>query len=272
MARPFDRDPETGLLLPRRARGAHRLETRAHPQMFGGMGNPVWQGVLNTPLADPYWANVVLLLLGDSMTDRSAIGQSPTYVGTAPASSGGVIVTTGGTTGYAKYDYAFADATSSPFTIEYFVEFTGTSADLAPVWARYAVAGMYDSAFTALAGDGGYGTPPPTYYAYNGIYNTVNPVTAGWVANELSRHHVAFVRKSGVNKIEIFVNGYPFTYATTAAELGRFTFGCLNGTSAWTASKFDNIRITKGVCRYDPTGSTPGVQQFVPPTTPFPTA
>ena len=49
MTRPFDRDPETGLLLPRRARGAHRLETRAHPQMFGGMGNPVWQGYLAPP-------------------------------------------------------------------------------------------------------------------------------------------------------------------------------------------------------------------------------
>jgi hypothetical protein len=230
----------------------------------------LWEGVLNTPVVDPYYSQVVLLLK-DTWTDLSLVGQTPTHVGTS-ATSGAGVLNLASTNGYAQYDYTFA-ATSEDFTIEYFVECTGYSNDLAPVWDRYALSGLYDSGFTALMGDAGIAntsgsTGSASMTVYNGGYNTANSAVLN-MATCRSRHHVAYIRKGTV--VSVSINGILFTNVAGAATaaIARMRIGNLNS-GQWHTAKIDNVRCTKGVARWDPTGIGGGVQFFTPPSIPFP--
>lgn len=197
---------------------------------------------------DPYWANVISLLHFDGAdgstnivdecgkvwtktgavsltTSRSAVGGSCLALAASPES---------------RIDCTHADFNfgTGDFTIEGFVSFQ-----------------QNNRAFFSFAGSDLVYTGDGVIYYYAGDNAFVgNTSFAPFI-------HIAYVRQAGVPKI--WVNGAnPVSVGRTSAfnpgtmRLGQFNSGNV------AAPYIDEVRVTKGVCRY--TGP------FTPPTAPFP--
>lgn len=85
--------------------------------------------------------------------------------------------------------------------------------------------------------------------------------------------HVAFCRKS--TKGFVFLNGKLEVIATLSGAIAdggkALLIGQESGQSGLTWNgEIDEVRITKGVCRYDATGQSVGTQTFTPDPWPFP--
>jgi hypothetical protein len=126
MTRRFD--SEDGLLYARRDRENHRLENRAHPQMFGASPG-MWQ----SDQKDPYWAQVLFLMRADDgYVDKSKHGY-PITVGSTQGFDTGIkkfgtrsFDFTGGTpaglsTSWAQSIFNPELAQNSQFTFEFWV-------------------------------------------------------------------------------------------------------------------------------------------------------
>lgn len=222
----------------------------------------------NGPTNDPHWANVVLMLHcdgangGTTFTDSSPSGRTVT-------ASGGAVTSTG----QSKFGLAsaFAPATGSPdilissnsdllysgvFTIEFWIYFVA-----APASTGYFLGDPANNTFmfTAAAYTGG--TKARVSFTYIDGQQSTDISPGVWVHIALSQN--ATTRYFFQDGVLIQSSAY------LANDTGPHSFGVFNG-SIYTApfilrnAYLDDIRFTKGVCRY--TGN------FVLPKAAFPNA
>jgi len=215
------------------------------------------------PTVDPYFSDVVLLLQ-DSLTDESPVGQTITYNGTAGLSTDSKVGThsISSPAGNANYvsiasstDFGFG---SGDFTLECWFKYPNAinvAADLVMLFDFRPAGTAYVYPVPALYINGA----QLLYYVNGGNrINATKPAANTW-------NHVAVCRISGTT--EMFLNGVSQgTWADTTnytspsvLRLGRNESGTASG-----AMLVDSVRVTKGVGRY--------ATNFSPPTTAFPTS
>lgn len=215
---------------------------------------------------DPYWTSVASLLHFDgadaSTTFTDEKGKTWTAGGNAKLSTtdpkfGSASLALDGSGDYvttaSHADFGFG---TGDFTIEGWTNRSGGLTDRAMVDTRSAVnTGIAVYATVTSGGNGGLAVASNTAVLAKaaGI-----PATGAW-------YHWAVVRQSGTLRgyqdgIQVLSVADSRTYASAShCYIGTM----YNGTQGM-AGKVDDVRITKGVCRY-PDGTT-----FTPPTAPFP--
>ena len=222
---------------------------------------------------DPYWSSVSLLLNGDgNLTDRSTNSTSITAYGNV-AATGSAKYGSGSMTFDGSGDYLamtgpqFAFGTAD-FTMEAWLwvdshnngwrTIMGASTDpptsvVAPRLIFSAAAGGETTNGLKLdVWDGSTGTA---------IRDSVAFPTGEWV-------HIALVRQSGTARL--YRGGVQVGSTSMTRQLAREQFfvgrGYDNVDGEYFAGRIDELRVTKGICRY-PDGTT-----FTPSTTAFPNA
>lgn len=217
--------------------------------------------------SDPYFANVVLLLGFEgsdgatSTTDESPSAHSFTFNGnsqldTAQAAFGVSSCLFDGTGDYLSTpdhaDWLLSSANSDTFTIEFWIRAHGNVSNQRVMGQAPAVGNWswdINSSFSTGTGD--------VSFRYTSNGSTATVLTSASMS--LDAWHYIAVSKNSAGKIRLWrdgtldVSNTPANSAmfnsTGAFEIGRnFATANLNG---W----MDEIRITKGVCRYDTDGS-----------------
>jgi hypothetical protein len=233
--------------------------------------NPITYTVLQA--ADPYFANVVLLLHGDGANGGTTIADSSSYNHLATVISPGVTTATDGASFAGSAiktlvsQAAIAFNLSAPisageaFTIEGFVQ----------VISQVGVGDGYSdgrgSILRILSG-GASGTKD--IELSGGIGNAATQLFALPSANEISapggsylnRFYFAITRNAGTT-LQLFMNG---VLVNSYSSPGGFDCVRIGGagvvTSRLTSAYIDDLRITKGIARY--------TTNFTPPTQAFP--
>lgn len=221
---------------------------------------------------DPFFGDVVLLVSFDGANnattapDLSPIGNTLTFTGTAkltttnPKFGSASLLTPGSQASVVSVPSSAGsplDLSTGDFTVELWVNLTAVLGSLQPLIS----AGDENSIGFAVTIAANTGLPTFTFGAHFIPYPTA--VTAGvWTA-------IAAVRQGNV--FDFFVGGVasgnPFTWSTPLGELGPlYIGGAPNYAAAGILGKIDEVRITKGVCRYPP-----GVN-YTPATSAFPTS
>lgn len=212
--------------------------------------------------SDPFWNNVVLLSHMDNGSYLDVKGHAVTITGSpsnvagqtgfsncyeSPSGARYLTYADGGTN-----DYNFG--TTTPFTVEFWVYPTraGTTTEI-----------LYDQSPTSTV------VGPLVYWVTTGIpilwYDGADRLTAGSALSNNAWHFITFGRAVSttvgfwVDGVSIGTSGNNPTCAG-----GRPRFGAEADNAFPFVGRFDEARITKGVCRY-----TPG-SNFTPPTEPFP--
>lgn len=226
---------------------------------------------------DPNFLNVSLLLHGDgtngstTITDSSPTPKTVTAVGnvqisTAQSKFGGASVYFDGTGDYLTLpnttEFNFA---SGPFTFECWILTTQTKANAA-IYTRapsgYAAGSIVFSINDPLASAG-------NVSVFMAEYSTTLPIllTSGVVVNDGSWHHLAWTRDA-TNNHYLFVDGVQRASRLNAivnvvgtSIVPRIGSDPNNANRNWDGY-IDDLRITKGVARYN--------ANFTPPTAPFP--
>lgn len=233
--------------------------------MHTGLQGPAGGGAPATPV-DEYYDNVVSLRHFDgNLTDQK--GRTWTAAGDAAA------------TGAAKYgtNGLALDRTDDKITTPTSADFGfGTGDFTIELW----VYPDYDSlgaAFMTMVDIGGYATgvllrlANPIGTSNDGIYVAGIPQTFNFWSSQVPNQqwsYIALQRASGV--ISLYVGANRLRQWTQATDLGS-TNNCVIGQSQHTAvdgfkTVIDEVRITKGVARYD------GGATITPPTLAFPDA
>lgn len=198
--------------------------------------------------ADPFFANVVLLLHFDGANGSTTITDSSSFAKTVTAFGTGAISTSqsmaggsaylGGTAGYLGCSLGADGSMTGDFCVELFARDGGNDA----VLCAAAGALLYNDSFDSYGGAS--------------LAITTNSSTGTW-------HHLAITRSGST--MRAFYDGalmssatYSGTVDLSSLEFGRFT---PNNNLKWTGF-FDEIRVTKGQARY-----TAG---FTVPAVPFP--
>ena len=217
---------------------------------------------------DPFRSNVSLLLHGNgtngstTITDSSPTSKTVTAVGNAQISTAIADPFGNSTRGVLAFDGTNAYVTTpnnnslamqtGDFTIELFARFS--------LFRSFAI--LYDS---RNGGSSGLGLTLMTaadgaLWAYSGTTNyiTSSPLSLNtW-------YHIALTRSS--NSLRMFINGIQAGSTTAFANNlsdGWLTIGKTNESmSNFFGGWIDEVRITKGISRYNAT--------FTPPTAPFP--
>lgn len=217
----------------------------------------------STPATDPNFANVSLLLHADgtngstSFTDFSPIAHTLTTNGNAQVSTtspkfgtGSLLLDGSGDDLSIPASTSLAFGTGS-FTMEAFIKITAFQNCY--IFGQRAFGGFH----MGVLADGRFlGITP----ALNSIAEpSVSMVEGTW-------YHVAFTRDASSN-IRIFVDGV-LRNSNTSSEDGNATGTSYVGQTGindrYFYGRFDELRITKGVCRY--------TADFTPPTAAFPDA
>lgn len=237
-----------------------------NPFRFGG-GTPA-------PGDDPHFANVSLLMHmdgtdgGTTFVDSGPLGLTHTTVtsattrpGSAVYGSGGMLLTGESANGVTfTHPTAFQFAENEPFTIEMLVRLE-----------RPAYFSGYDWLLHMSSSGGGHNTglymrwtDPGFSRQFQCAINDTNRVSGFSRSSAYNNYaHVAYCRKSD-GMTTLFVNGSSVSTTSNGQMLGatHIRVGCaLNNTYPLQAS-VDELRITKGVCRY--------TANYTPPTAPFP--
>lgn len=220
-------------------------------------------GTVITPsVSDPYWANVTLLLRGNSspITDEKA-GYTFTTQGTTPSISTSVKKFGAGSMSFAGNGYiynttaddVFANLGTGAFTLETWVNFNSVA-------SVQLVCGILSSGGDTTGG-------VSFYVSANGVLRVYGPSVSGTVTTTIALntwYHVAIVRSG--NTWYLFKNGISqgtFTDSGSVAPSATkpFSIGG-HATTAYLNGYLDDFRITKGVARY--------TSNFTPPTAEFP--
>jgi hypothetical protein len=226
-----------------------------------------------TPVAgDALWANVQLLLPGDTSTnDASSYSRSVTAVGGAAVSTAekkfgaGSIFTDGSGDSITSTASSFAFGTGD-FTVEMWLRpRAGSSSN----YARIAQCGNFPSSggwqlVRGTASGGGSSNPLQLMFDITNGDSSAFRIEGGVVADDVWSH-VALVRDSGV--VRIYVNGQQTAFGSSSYNLTQTTI-CFGGNTTGGDSLFayfDDVRVTS-VCRY------PGGSTFTVPTAAFPDA
>ncbi len=228
------------------------------------------RGLLLAPAGgggDPYWANVVSLMHFDGASGSTTFTDekgrswsrngSTTVISTAQSKFGGSSLYVGNTRGAgtsnglytassSDFDYGTGD-----FTIEWWQYLTDTTNNQC----------LLSRGGFATAGSMLIQKDPSEVVAYIGpskVLSESMPTVNVW-------QHNAFCRESGtVRKYRNGVQTYTTSGAGSVSHTAALGIGAYaNGTYA-TCGYLDDMRITKGVCRY------PGGTTFAVPTAPFP--
>ncbi|TGP28193.1 hypothetical protein EN875_032050 [Mesorhizobium sp. M2D.F.Ca.ET.232.01.1.1] len=242
------------------------------------IGNPLLASMLVNPFVygggvatDPSIANVVLLLgfeganNSTTLTDESPAAHGSgtvngdAHIDTAQfkfGSSSGKFDTSGDYWSWAdSNDWRLSTANSDTFTIEFWIRPNGTASN-ASVMGQAAGFGSWAWYIDRTE------TGTPTYamtfnWSVNGtVLQTLNLGVVGLTSG--AWHYIA-ISKNSSGKIRSWYNGNfgnsvtpadsSMFNSTAAFELGRAL--ATTGLNAW----LDEVRITKGVCRYDTDGS-----------------
>lgn len=253
----YERDAESGLLLPRHAR---RGLARVHPQFM--CGPAFFGGVEN----DPYWSSVSSLLhfngadASTTFTDQKS--QTWTVSGAAQIDtaqskfSGASGLFDATTNTYIETDSSDTVVTTGDITIEF--------------WARAAASHdgtIYDNFNSNSAGHNLLycNANDSLSWYYNGNSNIGS---AAGSFTSVAWHHVACVKQAGSPAtFRLFIGGTQAASTTlTQATFGTTDCTLRIGRAHWTARLFnghvDDFRVTLGVARY--------TANFTPPTAPFP--
>ncbi|AZO29439.1 LamG domain-containing protein [Mesorhizobium sp. M1B.F.Ca.ET.045.04.1.1] len=219
---------------------------------------------------DQYFSSVKLLLGFEgtdgatTTTDESPVGRSVTFNGnaqidTAQAKFGSSSCLFDGSGDYLSMadsaDWDLSDANSDQFTIEFWIRPHANVSNqrvMGQAPASGNIGWYINSTFTAA---------PTSVISFNYTSNgtAVTGVGVGSVAMALDTWHFIAITKNASGKIRLWVNGTlddsktpadsSIFNSTGAFEIGRsFATANFNG---W----LDEVRITKGVCRYDTDGS-----------------
>ena len=220
------------------------------------------------PATDPYFANVVLLLGFEgtdgatTTTDESPASHSPiTFNGNAQIDTAQAAVSStasclfDGSGDYVSIpdsaDWDLSDANSDQFTIEFWmmphnnggsVPFVIGQAPGSSNWGWYIDYNLQKCSFNYSSNGGG--------------FTTVSP---GAATMSIDAWHFIAVSKNSSGKIRLWLDGAFWGSATPADSSIFNSTGALEiGRSAGVAiynGWLDEIRITKGICRYDTDGS-----------------
>jgi len=219
--------------------------------------------IVDATSGDVNFADVSILLpFATDGADASSNGHEPTTVGTPLFVTGkytGALDTNGGNNYYTYPDAASLGLGAEEFTMEAWVYF--------PTVVNGSLFGKGNTSVTkevTILHAGGVGFA--FRYSINGtshtdVYSNIAPSNATW-------HHVAFCRD--VDTLRSYVDGVAgstgdLTGKTIFDGAGDFWTG---GTGSYTAGDhwLEDVRVTKGVCRY-PDGTS-----FDPPAANFPTS
>lgn len=212
---------------------------------------------------DPYWANVSLLLKfdgsGATITDSSSEARSISVFGNSTQSTtqskwGGKSLYLDGTGDYlTSADNAAFGFSTGDFTIEY--------------W-HYPTQNVGDEAILDMRANGSVAQWLWFGKSSGGAVRTydANSVRTGGSMNLNAWNHVAWSRVSGVN--QVYLNGTRVISWTNAGDVGAtrsLVIGAnADGNAELSTAYIDDLRITKGVGRYN--GAT-----LTQPTAAFPT-
>lgn len=217
----------------------------------------------NARIADPFFANVSLLLHGEALVDSSASAKTLTAVGNASVSAtqkkyGSNSLAFDGTgdliTAPNSVDFDFV---SGAFTAEFFLFVTGYSAGV--LVSKRANSATYSPFQVYVDATGHLGALASTNGTSWGLNLLATPVfgTGVW-------RHLALVRSGSA--WTVYQDGISVLSGTLAGTLMTNTAPLCIGANADTTMSFngyiDEVRITKGVARY--------TANFTPPSVPFP--
>ncbi len=250
----YERDRESGLLLPRHAR---RGVEREHPQFMYG---PAFFG--GDP-RDPYWASVVAALHMDGANNSTTFtdhrGTTWTASGTAKISTTRSVF--GGSSGAfdgtancyvstaASADFAFG---TGDFTIEFWIYANNVTPEQALVCMRLGSASIFNNVVRIAAGLIGWSDGSSWVGG-----STALPATT-WT-------HIAITRAGSTLRVfqggaVVYSGGNALNISTNRpAFLGAYDN---NPTALLFDGYLDDVRITKGVARY--------TAAYTPPTAAFP--
>lgn len=238
----YERDRESGLLLPRHARRGAVLESRAHPQFMCG---PAFFGGASS---DPYFSSVGLLLHGNGVngsttfTDSSGTPKTVTQAGGASISTaqskwgGSSIANTTASHLTVPTNSAFDFGTGN-FTIEFWVYLNSAAGDIYFLDREGAGNGFRLELFSG------------SINFFSNATTILNaawaPATATWIFMQLLR--------SGTT-VSITINGSTLTSATYSSALNTGGLGLRIGNFGAPGNfgvngYFDDFRITNGVAR-----------------------
>jgi hypothetical protein len=225
--------------------------------------DPGFVGGLSGGVADPYFANVALLLHGNganastTIIDNSPVPKGVVAVGNAQISTavsrfGGSSIALDGSGDYltvASLDFIF---NYNDYTIECWIN-TSSSADDGIFQISNSVGGLRQT----------YDSGPIMAISYGRLVFGMNQVTNTATAiNDSTWHHVAMVRRSGL--LTLFVDGAAIaSIANLTNCTGQYlAIGGYYNANYTLYGCIGEFRITKGVARY--------ATSFLPPVAPFP--
>lgn len=249
----FERDGESGLLLPRRT-----IE-RAHPQY---LGPPFFSGGGSD---DPYASSVVLLMHGDGANGGTTFTDSSSYAHTVTA--GGGAVTSTAQLKYGTASMLFASTADWLSVAESGSELRmGTSDFTIEGWFYTTASGSYKSFWLkGVNTTGGLQLfVDTTNLAFRA--NGTSDLTASGLSSS-TWTHVAFCREGNTRRI--YSGGVQVASDTLSfdnSDSGPLEVGAVPSSSSSFryGGYIDELRATKGVCRY-PSGTS-----FTPPSAAFP--
>jgi hypothetical protein len=246
----YDRDLESGLLLPRSRR---RGDPFAHPQMF--MAGP---GFFGAGPSDPLFSNVKYLTNSGVVTDLSSAATTVTNTSVTSANTpvqfGGTSLSFNGTSSKLVLG-ATAKIASTDCAVEAWIYQTNHT-NLQFIWSQYDGSGGGDFANrSALYIDSS---------GHLGFQRGSLNIT-GTTAVTLNAWHFVEVSRSGGN-VYVFLDGGLETSSAISGQLGNFNpaIGNASGTppaSAFFAGNMSPVRITVGSAR-NTSGYTPPTWQF----------
>lgn len=259
----FVYDHERGLILPGRAEPrSSRILSAASQQALMGYGGAA-------PATDPDFANVTFLChcegapTGTTFTEVTGktITQSNASTETAAAKYGSTGASLAGSSYLFTDHHSSLDLTTGDFTIEFWAN-TATTSGVRTWIAKQTGTGVYPFQLAQNVT-----TDKLTWRGFNtsvGLFMTITGtttlVTGTW-------YHVAMTRNG--TTFTLWLNGASEGTATSSDALytnasdGLF-FGNNGAGSSGLSGYMDDIRITKGVCRY--------TAPFTPPAAQFPDA
>lgn len=229
---------------------------------------------------DTYFSSVVLLLplngtdAATTTTDLSTTAHTITFnataqLDTAQSKFGSASLLLDGNSDYLSIadhaDWAFG---SGEWTIECHVRFNG---DPGTAWMNFV--NQWTNAGNQKSWWVGYRDNRLQAFTSSTGSNGLFILNVAWNPAGDTWYHIAFCRdNSGTDAIRVFVDGVQIGADDTSINANPTHFnptsdvwiGAYNGdANDWLNGWIDNVRITKGVCRYTST--------FTPPTAPYPT-
>jgi len=217
-------------------------------------------GVASSGVAsDPHWSDVLLLLTGDSVDDKSSFARgTPTTV--ACSSTGAVIrllaADDGGDNGSVLSFPAAANWSlgTGPFTYEFEAIVTRVPAGQTSLGGVWTQGGGTDGTWLVFYTGAALQTytATPTTLRNNSSPNLSSASThVAWVRDE---DDTCYLYVGGVSVSSVGSMTKDINDATTPFRIGNF------GTNLGVTADFNFVRLTRGVCRY------PGGSTFTPPT------